>query len=180
MFNMLLLNSIRVSYSEREENVYGSNVIGLAMWFYGIVLPLCWYAAIKGVEFFWFDVPEWAWVVLTIHLIVEQLSVVAMFRLRSLSVGKDGVPFYKNIGKGKDDVFNLEVYLCIVIFSFVILSTEIMEAPSLLFWPLLFIASTALFHFFNEISSAKERYYRDRSHLISICHERKFACEKKD
>ena len=180
MFNMLLLNSVRISYAERESNVHGANVVGIAMWFYGVVLPFCWYTAFKGVELFLFKLPYWAWIILTVHIVLEQLNVVAMFRLRSLAAGKDGVPFYKNIGKGEDDVFNLGVYLCIVIFSFVILSTEIMEAPSLLFWPLLFIASTALFHFFNEISSAKERYYRARSHLISTCHERKFACEKKD
>ena len=87
MFYMLLLNSVRISYAERESNVHGANVVGIAMWFYGVVLPFCWYTAFKGVELFWFKLPYWAWIILTVHIVLEQLNVVAMFRLRSLAAG---------------------------------------------------------------------------------------------
>ena len=180
MFNMLLLNSVRISYAERESNVHGANVVGIAMWFYGVVLPFCWYTAFKGVELFWFKLPYWAWIILTVHIVLEQLNVVAMFRLRSLAAGKDGVPFYKNIGKNDKDAFTVIFYLLATVSFHTVIATMVMEAPCPLFWPLLFLSMSLFTQVFYHISYYKTRYYNDRKKLIDICRERKFACDKKD
>ena len=180
MFNMLLLNSVRISYAERESNVHGANVVGIAMWFYGVVLPFFCYSAFKGVELFWFKLPYWAWIILTVHIVLEQVNVVAMFRLRSLAAGKDGVPFYKNIGKNDKDAFIVIFYLLATVSFHIVIATMVMEAPCPLFWPLLFLSMSLFTQVFYHISYYKTRYYNDRKKLIDICRERKFACDKKD
>ena len=178
MFNMLLLNSFRIGYEDRNINGFGINIVALSMWYYGVVLPLLWYTAFKGFECFMFKLPYWAWIVLTIHLMLEQLNVVAMFRMRSLSAGRGGVPWYNNLGKGDEDVFVVIMHIVITGCGFFILSTELMEIQPFMFWLLLFISVTLFLHFLSYISGEKDKYYRQRQYLIDDDYDSKFYCSK--
>ncbi len=178
MFNMLLLNSIRISYEDRQENRHGANVIGIAMWFYSIVLPTVWFTVFKAFEYFFFPLVGWVWMLLVLHLLCEQFSVIAMFRLRSFAAGSNGVPFYKNIGKNDDDMLTAVMYIMLSYSYLFVASTVYSEAPIIYFWPLLFTSTILVSHLMYHISTCKDKYYRFRNYSIGCCVDQKFHCDK--
>lgn len=182
MFNMLLLNSIRMDYKDRGTNSLGLNVIIYAMWFYGLIQPMLYYAVMKGFEYFVFQLPYWAWIICSLILILDQLNVVAMFRIRNVADTGNGIPWYLNLGKSRstDDVGSLILYLLSAIASIVVVSTILMETPPFTFWLVLFSATTVVMIYFYELSKAKDSYYRHRQSLMENDCDNKFACDKKD